>query len=321
MSLCVSLCVCQTFYGKTTKPISTKLCVLMIFPDFFERFVPPLFVVVAKTVVFVVDVFCVQPISTKHRSPDRASQINTSFHIICFNSLLFPCSSVLCTIKTIHNTVFVYVTKEASQTHTSNSYWNEHTCIKLYESRQMNSSHLPVDVLLQTDGAVRGGAAAQRIRGSAAALALALSFRLELASLHLLQRLDGHSVHGALWWGGGRGEGGTGSERETSFILNFVLITNRWRISWHIQNYFTGIRPNDTHVEQPLDLQHVLVSWCITGGQMDSWSTGFRHEDMKIFLSRIILRKMSGRQCRFKRNSALLSSFGTLVQRLQFKMC
>lgn len=61
-------------------------------------------------------------------------------------------------------------------------------------------SHLPIDVLLQTDGAVRGGAAAQRIGGSAAALTLALSLRLELARLHLLQRLDGHSVHGALWW-------------------------------------------------------------------------------------------------------------------------
>lgn len=62
-------------------------------------------------------------------------------------------------------------------------------------------SHLPIDVLLQTDGAVRGGAAAQRVRGSAAALALALSFGLELSRLHLLQGLDGHSVHGALVMG------------------------------------------------------------------------------------------------------------------------
>lgn len=59
-------------------------------------------------------------------------------------------------------------------------------------------SYLPVDVLLQTDGAVGGGAAAQRVGGSAAALALAFSFSLELARLHLLQSLDGHSVHGAL---------------------------------------------------------------------------------------------------------------------------
>lgn len=63
-------------------------------------------------------------------------------------------------------------------------------------------SYLPVDVLLQTDGAVRRGAAAQWIRGSTAALALAFSFGLELARLHLLQSLDGHSVHGALQWGG-----------------------------------------------------------------------------------------------------------------------
>lgn len=62
-------------------------------------------------------------------------------------------------------------------------------------------SHLPVDVLLQTDGAVGGGAAAQRIRGSTAALALALSFGLELSRLHLFQGLNGHPVHGALCQG------------------------------------------------------------------------------------------------------------------------
>lgn len=55
--------------------------------------------------------------------------------------------------------------------------------------------HLPVNVFLQTDGAVGGGAAAQRIRGSAAALALDLSFGLELSGFHLFQGLDGHSVH------------------------------------------------------------------------------------------------------------------------------
>lgn len=65
-------------------------------------------------------------------------------------------------------------------------------------------SYLPINVLLQTDGAVRGGAAAQGIRGSAAALPLALSFGLELSGLHLFQRLDGHSVHRALWWRGRR---------------------------------------------------------------------------------------------------------------------
>lgn len=62
-------------------------------------------------------------------------------------------------------------------------------------------SYLPVDVLLQTDGAVGGGAATQGIRRAAAALALAFSFGLELARLHLFQSLDGHSVHGALRWG------------------------------------------------------------------------------------------------------------------------
>lgn len=62
-------------------------------------------------------------------------------------------------------------------------------------------SYLPVDVLLQANGAVGGGAAAQRIRRSTAALALPFPFSLELPRLHLLQRLDGHSVHGALQWG------------------------------------------------------------------------------------------------------------------------
>lgn len=81
--------------------------------------------------------------------------------------------------------------------------------------RANSSSHLPVHVLLQTDGAVGGGAAAERIRGSAAGLAQALSLGLELPGLHLLQGLDGHPVHGAL-----RGEGGRGAVRGSSCPLS-----------------------------------------------------------------------------------------------------
>lgn len=82
-----------------------------------------------------------------------------------------------------------------------------------------NSSYLTIDVLLQTNGTVRGGAAAQRIRGSAAALALSLAFGLELSRLHLFQSLDGHPVHRALWRGGGCGtvsEGAAAHLRPTS---------------------------------------------------------------------------------------------------------
>lgn len=59
-------------------------------------------------------------------------------------------------------------------------------------------SYLAVDVLLQTNSAVGGGAAAQRVGDPAAALARPFPFSLELPGLHLFQRLDGHPVHGAL---------------------------------------------------------------------------------------------------------------------------
>lgn len=68
-----------------------------------------------------------------------------------------------------------------------------------------SQSHLPIHVLLQADGAVRGGAAAQRVGGSAAALALTFALGFELPGLHLLQSLDGHPVHGALRGGGTQG--------------------------------------------------------------------------------------------------------------------
>lgn len=77
-----------------------------------------------------------------------------------------------------------------------------------------SSSHLPIHVLLQTDGTVGGGAAAERVRGSAAALAQALSLGLELPRLHLLQGLDGHPVHGAL-----RGDGGQDAVRGSGRTL------------------------------------------------------------------------------------------------------
>lgn len=94
-----------------------------------------------------------------------------------------------------------------------------------------NSSYLTIDVLLQTNGTVRGGAAAQRIRGSAAALALSLAFGLELSCLHLFQSLDGHSVHRALWRGGGCG---TVSEGDSStFETNIWLLHNLSKQSWH----------------------------------------------------------------------------------------
>lgn len=97
--------------------------------------------------------------------------------------------------------------------------------VKLNSNQRVSVfSHLPIDVFLQTDGAVRGGAAAQWIRGSTAALTLALSLGLELSCLHLFQGLDGHSVHGALWWGGGRWERVSGIFDESLFAFKQTLL-------------------------------------------------------------------------------------------------
>lgn len=64
--------------------------------------------------------------------------------------------------------------------------------------------HLPIQVLLQANGTVGGGAAAEGVQSSAAALAVALQLGCELSGLHLLQGLHCQAVQGILPWGGGR---------------------------------------------------------------------------------------------------------------------
>ena len=58
--------------------------------------------------------------------------------------------------------------------------------------------YLPVDVLLQADGTVRRGAAAERVQGPAAPLPASLALGVELPGFHLLQGLHSQPIHGIL---------------------------------------------------------------------------------------------------------------------------
>lgn len=58
--------------------------------------------------------------------------------------------------------------------------------------------YLSVDVLLQADGTVGRGAAAECVQGPAAALPAPLALGVELPGFHLLQSLHSQPVHGIL---------------------------------------------------------------------------------------------------------------------------
>lgn len=120
-----------------------------------------------------------------------------------------------------------------------------------------NSSYLTIDVLLQTNGTVRGGAAAQRIRGSAAALALSLAFGLELSCLHLFQSLDGHSVHRALW----RGGCGTVSEGVAAHLRPTSDFCTTFRSKVDIKAEMSDFKRNSIKVST-----HYCWQVCILGG-------------------------------------------------------
>lgn len=120
-----------------------------------------------------------------------------------------------------------------------------------------NSSYLTIDVLLQTNGTVRGGAAAQRIRGSAAALALSLAFGLELSCLHLFQSLDGHSVHRALW----RGGCGTVSEGVAAHLRPTSDFCTTFRSKVDIKAEMSDFKRNSIKVST-----HYCWQVCVLGG-------------------------------------------------------
>lgn len=58
--------------------------------------------------------------------------------------------------------------------------------------------YLPIDVLLQADGAVRGGAATECVQRSAAAFPVSFTFGFKLPGLHFFQCLHCKPVHGIL---------------------------------------------------------------------------------------------------------------------------
>lgn len=60
------------------------------------------------------------------------------------------------------------------------------------------SFYLPINVLLQADGTVRGGAATECVQCSTATFPVALTFGLKLPGLHFFQCLHCKPVHGIL---------------------------------------------------------------------------------------------------------------------------
>lgn len=58
--------------------------------------------------------------------------------------------------------------------------------------------YLPINVFLQADGTVRGGAATERVQCSTATFPVSLTFGLELPGLHFFQCLHSKPVHGIL---------------------------------------------------------------------------------------------------------------------------
>lgn len=58
--------------------------------------------------------------------------------------------------------------------------------------------YLPINVLLQADGTVRGRAATECIQSTAATFPVSLAFRLKLPGLHFFQCLHCKPVHGIL---------------------------------------------------------------------------------------------------------------------------
>lgn len=59
--------------------------------------------------------------------------------------------------------------------------------------------YLSINVLLQADGTVGRGAAAECVQSSTAPLPAPLTLGVELSGFHLLQSLYSQPVHGVLW--------------------------------------------------------------------------------------------------------------------------
>jgi len=64
--------------------------------------------------------------------------------------------------------------------------------------KKLSILYLPINVLLQADGTVRGRAATECIQSTAATFPVSLAFGLELPGLHFFQCLHCKPVHGIL---------------------------------------------------------------------------------------------------------------------------